>query len=297
MSVLIGVLGGVVIGAAAGAKRTHGSYGRYLASIHGADVYVDPFVTTRGDTIPLARVATPPQVAQTERSLQLAMLSRSRAGRPVFPVGPDSIGWVLPTDNRRGDAIDRLKLLGGRLPDPTRPNEVIGDTRALAILGVHVGATVVIRNVRQPLVDHGTVHLRADPLTTPYGRLVKLRVVGVAANARADVDGGQMHLTPAFLRAYGGRSLGAFIEELVIRLKRGQADLPAFKRSLAHVAGKKPFLLFEPSAGHPKIQHSIDLQARALWLIAALAALAGVVIGGQALLRVASDESRRIAAR
>jgi hypothetical protein len=36
------------------------------------------------------------------------------------------------------------------------------------------------------------------------------------------------------------------------------------------VAGKNPFLLFEPSAGHPKIQHSIDLEARALWLVAAL---------------------------
>src|SRR5689334_579100 len=80
LSVLIGVLGGAVIGAAAGARRTHGSYRRYLASINGADVYVDPFVSEHGDTIPLDRVAALAQVAQSERSVQLAILARSRAG-------------------------------------------------------------------------------------------------------------------------------------------------------------------------------------------------------------------------
>src|SRR3954452_22384410 len=134
VSLVAGALGGLVIGAAAASKRTHGSYHRYLTSINGADVYVDPFVTTAGDSIPLAPVARLPQVARTERGLQLAIIARSRKGKPVLPAGGDEIGWVLPTDERRIDSIDRLKLLNGRLPDPRRPNEVIGDTKALSIL-------------------------------------------------------------------------------------------------------------------------------------------------------------------
>jgi hypothetical protein len=290
LAILTGVLGGLVIGAAAGARRTEGSYRRYLGSINQADVYVDPFVSEAGDSLALDPVARLPQVAATERSLQPLVLVRSRAGKPLFPDGPNSLSWVLPTDDRSREAIDSLKLLHGRLPDPRQPNEVIGDTRALSILGVHVGDQVGIRTIRQHVLDHQVLHLIDDPRTTRLGPFVTLRVVGVAANARADVDGGQMHLTPAFFHAYGERRLGSFIEELEVRLKHGQADLPAFKRDLSRLAGKRPFLLFEPSAGHPKIQHSIDLEARALWLVAALFGVAGLIIAGQALLRNAAEE-------
>jgi ABC-type lipoprotein release transport system permease subunit len=292
VAILAGVLGGIVIAAAAGAHRTQGSYRRYLDSINQADVYVDPFVSEAGDSIPLGPVARLPEVGKTERSLQLAAIVRSSNGRPVFPDGPDSIGWVLPTDDRRYDSIDRMKLLHGRLPDPSRPNEVIGDTKALSILGVGVGDTVALRTIRQHTLDHAFPHLTSNPLTNNTGPLVRLRVVGVAANARADVDGGQMHLTPAFFHAYGERRIGAFIEELVVSLKRGQASLAAFKHDLANFAGKRPYLMFEPSAGHPKIQHSIDLEARALWLVAALFGAAAFVLAGQAMLRNAADEAR-----
>src|SRR6478736_5268629 len=142
VALLTGLLGGLVIAAAAGAKRTHGSYHRYLDSINQADVYVDPFVSESGDSIPLDPVTKMPEVARTERSLQLAVLVRSRRGKPIYPDGPNSIGWVLPTDDRPLDTVDRLKLLHGRLPDPSRPNEVIGDTKALSILGVGLGDVV-----------------------------------------------------------------------------------------------------------------------------------------------------------
>lgn len=288
---LAGILGGLVIAGVAGAERTHGSYSRYLRAINGADVYVDPFVSEHGDSIPLDPVARLPEVARSERAVQLAVLVRSRENKPVFSLGPNSVGWVLPTDDRPFDSIDRLKLVRGRLPDPARPNEVIGDTKALSILGVDVGGTVVVRTITQHRLDNSTIHLYSDPLTTRLGPLVSLHVVGVAANARADVDGGQMHLTPAFFHRYGERKIGAFIEEMVIRLKRRQADLQAFKARLAKFAGKRPYLVFEPSAGHPKIQHSIDLEARALWIVAVLGAIAALLLIGQGILRLTSDES------
>jgi hypothetical protein len=218
LALLTGLLGGLVIGAAAGADRTRGSYRRYLDSINKADVYVDPFVTERGDTIPLDEVARLPQVAATERTRQLLVLVRNRRNQPIFPAGPNSVGWLLPTDERERDAIDSLKLLHGRFPDPRRPNEVIGDTKALSILGLHLGDRVGIRTIRQHALDNQLLHLYWDPHTHRLGPYVTLRVVGVAANARADVDGGQMHLTPAFLHTYGGTKIGAVVEELELQL-------------------------------------------------------------------------------
>ena len=294
IAAITGVLAGLVIGAAAGAVRTHGSYGRYLSSIHQADVYVDPFVGFGRDDFPLARVAHLPQVARSERNLHLAVISRSRSGRPILPDGPGPVEYVVPSDGHPVDTIDRLKVLRGRLPNPSRPNEVIGDTKALASLGVDVGGTVAVRTVtrHQLWTRISEVHLTADPRTARWGPLVRLHVVGVAANARADVDGGQMHLSPAFYDAYGGRQIGAFIEELVVRLRHGQADLPRFRRAVAKIAGKRQYLLFQPAEGHPKIQHSIDLEARALWIVAALGALCTLAVVAQALFRLAAGESR-----
>jgi ABC-type lipoprotein release transport system permease subunit len=294
LALLAGGLAGLVVGAAAGSVRTHGSYQRFLTSIHPADVYVDPFVGFGDDSFPLDAVAALPQVARSERNLHLAVISRSRSGRPIFPLGPHPVEWVMPSDGHPADTIDRLKVLRGRLPDPAHRNEVIGDSKALGSLGVTVGDAVTIRSItRRKLWTAGdSIHLTADPRTTHVGPLVTLHVVGEAANARADIDGGQMHLTPAFFTAYGGRQIGAFIEELVIRLRRGQRDLPAFRRDAARIAGKRQYLLFQPAQGHPKIQHSIDLQARALWIVTALGALAALLVVGQALFRLAATEAR-----
>jgi ABC-type lipoprotein release transport system permease subunit len=294
VALLAGGLAGLVVGAAAGSVRTQGSYGRFLASINTADVYVDPFVGFGDDSFPLDRVARLPQVARSERNLHLAVISRSRSGRPIFPVGPGPVEFVMPSDGHPADTIDRLKVLRGRLPEPARPDEVIGDSKALRSVGVGVGDAVTIRTVtrHQLWTRSSEIHFTADPRAAHWGPLVTLHVVGVAANARADVDGGQMHLTPAFFAVYGGRQIGAFVDELVIRLRRAQKDLPIFRREVARIAGKRQYLLFQPAEGHPKIQHSIDLEARALWAVTGLAALAALVIVGQALLRLTATESR-----
>ena len=100
-----------------------------------------------------------------------------------------------------------------------------------------------------------------------------------------------MTLTPAFYRAHGGRKLGVFIEGVGLRLKRGAADLPSFERALRLVAGDHPFAT--PNAERTKIQEPIRLQARALSLAAALAAVALVLFLAQALVRLVGRGSRQ----
>ena len=42
LALLTGLLGGVALGAVAGARRTATAYGRYLAAINASDVFVNP---------------------------------------------------------------------------------------------------------------------------------------------------------------------------------------------------------------------------------------------------------------
>ena len=298
LALLAGVLGGLVVAGAAGARRTHGSYGRFLAASNAAHAYVDPPIGFGDDSFPLDRVAKLPQVARSERTLHLAVISRSRSGRPIFPAGPGPVEYLVPSDGHAVDTIDRLRVVHGRLPDPARANEVIGDSKALSNLGVHVGDSFRIRTITRPQLwaemarPRPRLHLTDNPLTAKWGPLVRLHVVGEAANARVAIDGGQMHLTPAFFDAYGGRQIGAWIEELVIRLRHGAADLPAFRHRVEAIAGKRPFTLFDPAANRPRLRSSIDLEARALWIVTALGALAAALIVAQSVVRLAAVESR-----
>lgn len=116
----------------------------------------------------------------------------------------------------------------------------------------------------------------------PAGPLVRLKVVGI----RATTDPypiGKVLLTPAFNRLYGFDSV-YYDREIQVRLRRGAADLPAFRRKFL---GGGPFLDPEsdPAA---KIERSIHEQAQALRLAAAAGALLVFVLIAQAFARVAS---------
>src|SRR3954454_15766164 len=88
LAVLAGVVGGSVVALWAGAERTSTSYRRFLVATNAADAYVDPGIGFGDDSLNLGRVAKLPQVQQSESSLVLAVISRSRSGKPILPVGP-----------------------------------------------------------------------------------------------------------------------------------------------------------------------------------------------------------------
>jgi hypothetical protein len=294
LALLAGLAGGVTVALAAAADRTQTALHRYYTAVHGADAYVDPGFAFGEEKLDLQRIARLPQVTESEPTAHLAVISRSRSGQPIIPVGPKSVEYLAPTDGRQRDLIDRPELLRGRLPDPNAPNEALGDSRALRFLGLNVGDTLVLRLIsHRSLWNHSdAIRLTADPRTAKWGPLVRVRIVGESANARSDVDGGQIHLSPAFYRARGGRGLGAWIDELPVRLKHGRADLPAFRASVDRIAGDLSYGFFDPSVGRPQVQQSMTLQARALELLAIFAGAAGLLFVGQALFRQAVLESR-----
>ena len=138
-------------------------------------------------------------------------------------------------------------------------------------------------SVSRPLKTHYGWHI-VQPLTQPMpdGVLVRLMVVGVKATTD-QYPIGRVLLTPAFDRVYGFDSR-YFDSELIVRLRHGAADLPAFRKETADEASS----LNSEHEAAAKIQRSIHHQAQALRLAAAIGALLCFVLLAQALARVAS---------
>jgi FtsX-like permease family len=288
---LAAAAGGLLLAMAAASRRTSTAFDRFLAATNAADAYVGWGLGFGGESLDVDRIARLPQVAASQRRMLLAVIARSRSGRSLYPVGAGSLEIQVPTDGQ-ANKIDRPKLVHGRLPDPSRPNEVLADTRSIRSLGLSVGDTTAMRFISQStLLSDEPWRLTVDPRRARGGRLVRVRIVGVEAYWHSDVDSGYLHLTPAFYRAYGGRRLGSWAGQLQVRLKRGEADLPAFKAAVQRIAGDRGYGFYDPAATLPKVQRSMDLQARALLLLIAFGAAAALLLVGQALFRQALAEA------
>jgi hypothetical protein len=141
------------------------------------------------------------------------------------------------------------------------------------------------RAISQPLKTRYGWHI-VQPLSglVPTGRLVSLKVVGVKATTDP-FPLGNVLLTPAFDRVYGFDSV-YFSYLISVRLRRGAADIPAFRAAVNRIGGTNGFEREQDAAA--KIERSIHHQAQALRLAAAVGALLGFVLLAQALVRVAS---------
>jgi hypothetical protein len=291
LALAAGVAGGLLVAMAAASQRTASAFDRFLAEVNAADAYVGRGIAVGDESLEFDRIARLPQVAASERRFILAWIARSRSGRPLYPQGPGALEVQVPSDGHRVATIDRQKLVDGRRPDPARPHEVLADTKSLRHLGVRLGDAITMRFVSRKALWTEDFPLSSDPKAVRVGRLVRLRIVGVAADWHSDVDAGYLYLTPAFYLAHGGRRLGSWLEQLLVRLRRGEADLPAFRAQVHRIAGRRNFAFFDPSDTLPKVERSIDLQARALGLLSALGAAAAFLLFGQALFRQALIES------
>src|SRR5206468_5109363 len=137
LALLAGLAGGVVLAAAAGARRTDTAYPRFLHASRASDVLVSPQGTGFGGyyaalgRLPEVRVIAPV------------------AGLFVAPLGPGGTADLssivaAPADGRFGHLTETPKLLAGRLPRPDQPGEIAVDQIGAQQLHLHVGSTLAM---------------------------------------------------------------------------------------------------------------------------------------------------------
>src|SRR5256714_3713012 len=139
LGLIVGVIGGVVIAAAAGARRTETAYARFLRTTRAVDIVVAP--TPPGAVARRRQIVRLPDVAATT-------LVTLATGRIELPAGravrvPD-VFPLVSADGRFGTTLNRMKILSGHRPDQRRPDEVAVSFTVADRYGIHLGDTLRI---------------------------------------------------------------------------------------------------------------------------------------------------------
>jgi len=270
VALLAGLAGGILVAAAAGARRTDSALARYQAAylFRNARVWSCDAVAS---CAPLEKL---PQVAVGSIGEEPPFQPLDARGRPLlFGLGMNpytyfGMGMNLyeSVDGRDGVRLDKWKLLSGRAPNSRRASEALLDSRAARTFGVTSG---------------GTIRLRI------WGRRFRLKVVGVVASTDpVSNPGGVIRLTPAFYRAHPNRPfIDGFLD---IRLKRGAAGFPAFRRQVMRRGGS---IEYDQTEQSNEIQDSIHELAQTLWLGVGAAAVLVFLLLAQSLSRVSVTAS------
>src|SRR5436190_8030559 len=119
LALIVGLTGGVVIAAAAGARRTETSYPRFVEAKNGLDVVVDASARTEAAAKRLQGEALLlPQVQESSRVFLVSgglRIPGRRSPANVFP--------LVSPDGRFGTTINGVTSLEGRMYNPRAPNE------------------------------------------------------------------------------------------------------------------------------------------------------------------------------
>jgi len=270
LAVLLGVIGGIALTAAAGARRTDTAYPRFLRTSHAAQLAVFPARSGFGGYF--AAVARLPEVSSSASG---AFLQMSLPGAPAYsgltaeasPAGDDGV------------SLDRVKVLSGRLFDPADPHAVM-ISQQLAD--------------QQHLRPGGTLHLTGYPQQGPSSDVrhrvrLAFRVSAVVAftDQIAAASYPRLLLTPAFARTRQAMSFNPAGGALYLVL-RPHASAAAFTRQATALARRYrvgDLQVAYLATTYAAAQRAIRPEAAALAIFAGLAGLIALAIIGQLLSR------------
>jgi len=300
---LVGLVGGLSIGALAAARRTQSSFATYLASTNPSDLGITVFggIGNGGGSAPIysasavEAIARLPGVRHVEAAIPVAAAPLAPNGAPRLGAIND-IQPVASVDGLFFDQ-DRLAVTSGRMADPDRPDEIVMTAAAARLLGVHVGEVIpygIYTVDQQDLPAFGTAsvppHIRIDAT-----------LVGLVQQSNAivqdDIDQFPtfVFFTPALGReivADGGQE-GAITYGL--QLDHGSGDVNAVEREFASAAPPGNTYGFHAIAPvEAKVDRTIKPVTIALGVFGGVAALAALLIGLQLISRRLRDAEEEL---
>ena len=289
--VLVGLLGGLAMGAIAAARRTASSFPVFFDSTDPSDLVGATGVLNPGvgldsgyDGALVRTISRLPLVKDVVTQAGVDMLPLTRDGTPLNapnfypPAGGNGYGSVDGMYFHQ----DRVTVAKGRRSDPNRADELMLSADAASALGVHVGSVLpvgIYTNAQTQLPGFGTARV------APY-RIIDERVVGIfvfestIVQDDADVGTSPNNLfTPAFTRQF----LSCCIEysESGVQVEGGSRNAATVTReiSVALPPGFPPFIGTNDSVG--KAQRAIMPEAIALGVFGGIVALASLLVAGQ----------------
>jgi ABC-type antimicrobial peptide transport system permease subunit len=281
LAVLLGLIGGVVLTAAAGARRTDTAYPRLLRWANATQVDIVPGGT--GFTGYYTALARLPHIA--------AMTTLGIYNFTVSPRNPAMVNVMSSPDGAMGVSVDRAKVLAGRLYDPAVRGQAMVDQQLASL---------------EHLTPGGTLHLYGVPSAPSgapeYSKAVTLtyRVTAIVVFDDEIVPTGTNNALPTALLSWpfaapavAGELGGG--DAAAVRLTPG-ASLTAFTRAADTLAKRYAGTQASPGTGGNIItinlsdqanatERAIRPEAIALAVFAGLAGLIALAVIGQLLAR------------
>src|ERR1700733_2805290 len=283
LALLIGLAGGVVLTAAAGARRTDTAYPRLLSWASATQV----------DLLPAANGFAADYYAALAKLPQVAQLSTAVLYQVVLPparhADNNQLTAMSSPDHGVGLATDKVKVLQGQPYDPDTPGQAMIDPQLAAL--EHVGPGGPLRLVGVP----NDPKPGSPDFTKRVRMAFRVTAVVVFDNQIVPIGGGSGsgNIEPTALvssfPAPGAAGAMSYGNEAQIRLRPG-ATVDSLSRAATALANRYPdtsgqILTISQAAQVAATQQAIRPEAIALAAFATLAGLIALAVIGQLLSR------------
>ena len=293
LALVIGLAGGLVIAAVAGARRQDSTFPEFRRFTNVAQAGVANSGAFFGfANVDFKKAAALPEVVDSAPFNFFIGFARTSRGKLLTPVGDQNpVVFFSSADGRFDRHLNRMFVVRGRLADPNVVDEMMVSYIASLQYGIRVGDTI---DLQMPAPhDLQRVSGRDFRLTGPT---VRLRTVGIEAESFELPPGlgyPPIHLTPAFWHRYISQT--PTFPALLLKL-RSDGDIPAVVDGMQRTAilpgsASRRVQLFDETSISAAIQRTAHVQATAFWLLALLAGVAALLIFAQAIVRQSFLES------
>jgi ABC-type lipoprotein release transport system permease subunit len=299
IALLVGLGGGAVLSAMAGARRTDSTLARVSRAERLPDLLINPDNPDQSSAFVNAwkRVGTLPSVVTAAYVSGLAVVPLDANGQPDV-AGVLNTAFLAARDNALLQTINRPALVAGHYPDATHPYDVVINEAEARRAHLAPGS-----RLRLAIFDANEFQ-NATPAHLPRPFAVHdFTVTGVMLSlddaSRTSDDPGlisQVNLTPALSRLVGERPV--MYAGAAVGLRGGASAAPAMEAEVQQLFAPVRVKPLGPGAPQPvnmNFQETANTLARArrairpyvfaLWLFALLAALAALAVIGQVIVR------------
>jgi hypothetical protein len=289
ITLLIGLVGGVAIGALGAARRTQSSFNDFLASSNPSDMSV--LLAGPNLTKDLARLPEVRHVAGVQ--FYLVGFPAGRHDEPVIN-GPIANGTVATVGSLGAEYFgqDKPAVIQGRMANPRKPDEFVSTAAAEKLMGWHVGQSIPMYfySIAQASQNDFGVGTKVKPTL----RITEHLVGTVVLNSQVVLDEVDKYptiviFTPAITDPLVAPS-GNYIE-YYLPLDHGASSVSKVEREIINALPKGTTYNFHvTSIATQQVNHSIEPEAIALAVFGLIAALAALVIAGGLLARTLSSD-------
>jgi len=290
---LIGVIGGIAMGAIAAARRTDSSYATFLESTNPSHLIVIP-VGAAADNYSPAVTALLAHLPDVKHVAYASIQS-------LYPLGPDGLPHLSAAASRDitptasigglGFTQDRATVIAGHMAHASNPHEIVMTAAAANLLGVHVGSKLALGFYTPAQVSK--LPITGVPTVKPR-IVVEVRVVGLFEPSNEvfqdDIDS---HMTVAlYTPALAHELLSPPIlgsegwTEYGLQLDHDNADVATVEREIGDAVPRNTLLPYHvTSLVEAEAQQAIAPEVIALWVFGLIAAVAALLIVLQAIFR------------